>query len=52
MRCEACEGTGECVHCFGSGFVEGERCPDCQGSTDCERCHGTGELDASELEWP
>ena len=52
MRCEACEGSGECAYCNGTGFVDGKQCPDCEGSTDCERCDGTGELDTAELEWP
>jgi hypothetical protein len=36
--CEACEGTGECAICGGSGAFEGATCPECEGGKRCPDC--------------
>ena len=39
--CKACDGSGKCWLCDGTGALEtGKRCPSCQGSKKCVGCGG------------
>ena len=38
--CEACEGTGKCAICEGTGAFEGAKCPACEGQKTCPDCLG------------
>ncbi|MCK6461281.1 MAG: hypothetical protein L6Q95_15465 [Planctomycetes bacterium] len=38
--CEACEGTGKCPICEGSGDLDGATCPECGGGKGCPDCAG------------
>ena len=41
--CNACQGTGKCASCNGSGKTEdGLACFDCKGSGRCKECKGKG----------
>jgi hypothetical protein len=44
IPCPACEGTGTCPRCGGSGGGDSAEamCPDCRGTGDCRRCEGEG----------
>ena len=46
--CWACNGTGRCSNCDGSGWDRGMkilRCPDCGGYGVCPVCHGISDDD-------
>ena len=43
-KCGACDGTGKCNRCGGSGWaIDWDlECDKCHGSGDCQTCGGTG----------
>ena len=41
--CPACDGSGNCTLCNGSGTMYGDTCPRCDGDGDCNYCGGSGE---------
>jgi len=54
-ECPLCEGSGECVHCDGTGWIDGTwrdevdvPCEHCQGTGNCPTCDGTGVVPAVE----
>lgn len=42
--CDACETTGKCPGCGGSGKRTNGKCSDCRGRKTCSDCGGAGEL--------
>ena len=44
--CTACDGTGKCNRCYGTGWaIDGDlQCNNCHGTGDCPVCHGTGQI--------
>lgn len=43
-ECSACDGTGDCWNCYGSGTdpITRRKCNTCHGSGKCQICHGKG----------
>ena len=43
--CGACDGTGKCCRCYGTGDHE---CPHCDSSHECGACDGSGRCEECE----
>lgn len=43
-ECSACDGTGDCWNCYGTGTdpITRRKCNTCHGSGKCQICHGKG----------
>jgi hypothetical protein len=46
-QCPACQGSGKCSECGGTGVVQDTeddlRCSSCDGSGACPNCYGSGQ---------
>lgn len=45
MKCERCNGSGNCQACYPSGSgknIQGDACPVCDGTGKCMYCNGKG----------
>ena len=41
-KCSACNETGRCATCKGTGKVNGKKCGKCDGTGSCLTCYGQG----------
>jgi hypothetical protein len=44
IKCQVCDGGGECTGCGGDGIRGEQTCSLCGGSGECKYCYGTGEF--------